>query len=683
MRELDNTAVSSIFQAHPTEVGEQRTASWLQSAYSDSVWVVSDTWDSERTATIDFNYTLADGRSLLEAERLCATVKEYAFYLRDDRYASVDDANTHAQAVRTLMHLAHALTLRRLSSFAHLQVYDLTEIIEDCRYGIDAVLHASERVDAHLQGLAANEALAMAKGTMPAPYGGLPRYVDKIKNKPTAYVSSAAIVAACKLPSTAAGLPCVSTLISKAAKANSLTTKSAKFDSDDVRPVKNVTVQAMQRWLIPFEQLYAMRRRIAAESIDFKPFPQGAARVAAVKGLGTDRTPTPPPKLALHLLEQSARWIIDHGKVTVESMDQASIERTATASWIIIAAFSARRDEEIDDLREGCIRGDEASGHWLHVYIEKTLQRKEWIPVPSLVVRAIAVLSSISASARHRTDSDQLFQWCRPDGEVRKLDVGRHLDSFAAAVNVPLHHSRGEPAVEWHWHPHQFRRFFAILYFYRFEGATIEVLGHHLRHFNLEMTKRYVTQDPDVAALWTDVEWGYTGHVARAIVAGERSISGAAGERLKKLAARLIDLFRRKLQVVSPERVGASLALMMQRQGMALTPKPWVTCSCPRTIGAAGKAACRLQQPGAVGAIGPDFAHAGPSVCSNCTHAITEGARVSVVTAEVTHLEKAAVCGLRENTIFGELEAARVLELRHVRDLRYNGAKPLPQASKQ
>jgi hypothetical protein len=28
----------------------------------------------------------------------------------------------------------------------------------------------------------------------------------------------------------------------------------------------------------------------------------------------------------------------------------------------------------------------------------------------------------------------------------------------------------GEEA-SWHWSPHQFRRFFAIMYFYRFEGG--------------------------------------------------------------------------------------------------------------------------------------------------------------------------------------------------------------------
>lgn len=648
------------------------------------MWIVADTWDSKRIAKIDFNYRLADGRSLLEVERLYATVKEYAFYLRDDRYASINDAVTHAIAVRTMMHLAHALTLRKFSSFAHLQPYDLDEIVEECRYGTDAVLHASERVDAYLQSLSDASTIALKEAIAPIPHGGLPRYFLQAKSTTTNFVSTEAIVAACNLPSTAVGLPCVSTLIAKAAQANGLSTKSAKFDSDDIRPVKNVTVQAMQRWLVPFEQLYSMRRRIEADAISFKPFPQGAARVAAIKGIGADRTPIPPPKLALHLLEHSARWIFDHGETASESSELAQIKRLATASWIIIAAFSARRDKEIDELEEGCIRGDDASGYWLHVYIEKTLQRKEWIPVPSLVARAIAVLSAISAGARQDSGSNRLFQWRKADGEIHKLNVGRYLDDFAAAVKVPLHRTKaGEAPVRWHWHPHQFRRFFAILYFYRFEGATIEALSHYLRHFNIEMTRRYVTQDPEVAALWTDVEWGYMGHVARTIVAGERSVAGAAGERLKKLASKLIDVFRRKLQIVSPERVGASLTLLMQRQGMVLTPKPWVTCSCPKTLAAASTAACRRQRPSEAEAIGPNFSHAGPTVCCHCPHAITEGARISMVDTEIGHLEKAAVCGTRANTIFGELETARVIELRQVRDLRYEGAKPLAQSLQQ
>lgn len=668
------TAQSSLRQPSvsiPTPcIDERRRAPWLLAPYSGLVWIVADTRDPRKTATIDFRVILADGRSLVENERLYATVKEYAWWLRDPRYSRIDDATTHASMVRNLINLAHALTLREIASFSHLQPYDVEQLVEDCRYGMDAVLRASERVGAYLERLASKNAAS------PKPFGGLPSYVVPTSGARTTVIHSEQIVAACNLPCSASRLPRVATLIAQAGLANGMKTRSGKIEGAS-GPLSNVTIQSLQRWLAPLEQLYAMRRRMEAESISFKPFPLGAARVAAVKGIGVDRTPIPPPKLVIQLLEHATRWIFDRADAPlVGTSDRENVLRMATACWIVIAAFTARRDEEIDGLQEGCLRGDTGTGWWLHVYIEKTLQQKEWIPVPGLVARAVEVLLAISAEARGVSGESRLFQWCRTDGKIVTLDVGRHLDDFASLAHLPLHQLQDASPTAWHWHPHQFRRFFAVLYFYRFEGATIEVLSHYLRHFSLEMTKRYVTQDPEVAAIWTDVEWGYMGHVARSIAAGERSVSGAMGERLKKTARRLVDLFRRKLQVASPERVGTSLTLVMQRQGLVLTPKPWVTCSCPRTHDATLKAACRRGRLVDRSAIGPDFAQAGPTVCSFCPHAITEKSRQSFVSAEVVHLEAAAENGVRAGTLFGVLEEARMIDLRQIHDARYVNARP-------
>lgn len=652
------------------DIDERRRASWLHSGYSSPSWVVSDSRDQERTSTIDFGFRLANGQLLHDVPGLCATAKEYAWWVRDARFSRIDDAHTHASMVRNLMGLAHALSLRNIWSFAHVQPYDVEQLVEECRYGADAVFHASERVEAHLEKLAAENAVK------PKLFGGLPRYIIPSTKARTTIVHVEQLMAACKLPSSASMLPRVSTLVGRAASLNGMTTRSRK-GANELELLKNVTVQSLQRWLDPLEQLHSMRHQIEGDALQFKPFPQGAARVAAVKGVGVARTPIPPPTLVLYLLEHSARWAALHSAKTGSGfVDHAATLRMATACWILIAAFTARRSEEISDLCEGCLRGSEQTGWWLHVYIEKTLQRKEWIPIPTLVAKAILALTAISERARKSTGTTQLFQWLSPSGKVIKLSVGRFLDDFAAAVEVPPHRPpQGQPII-WHWHPHQFRRFFAVLYFYRFEGATIEALSHYLRHFSLEMTKRYVTKDPEVAAIWTDVEWGYTGHVARSIVAGERSVSGAAGERLKKTAQRLLDLFRQKLQVTSPERAGSSLALIMQRKGMVLTPKPWVTCSCPRTRDAAAVAACRRQTVASSNAVGPDFAHAGAAVCSSCTHAVTEGARLNFVDAELIHLEAADASKPRDRTLFGLLEESRLIELRGIRH-KYESASPL------
>jgi|GEM_PF-5438806 len=89
----------------------------------------------------------------------------------------------------------------------------------------------------------------------------------------------------------------------------------------EVAPLPNLTAQALQRWLAKLEQRY--------------------------------------------LLEHAARLMFDHTHdAAASTTERQGILRMATACWIVIAAFTARRAGEIDDLREGCLRGDAAYG-WL------------------------------------------------------------------------------------------------------------------------------------------------------------------------------------------------------------------------------------------------------------------------------------------------------------------------------
>ena len=669
---------TSAVQSERLSIDGRRQAVWLKSAYSASLWEVADTHDATRTAKINFDFLLADGRSLIEVDGLLSTVKEYAWWLRDARFSRIDDSATHANMVRNLMSISHSLTFKGIWSFAHVQPYDLEILIEECQYGLDAVLHASERLQKHL------EVLEVNNRNLKLPYGGLPRYIIESSGARTTVIHVEQLLTACNIPLSASTNPRVATVVSNAAQENGLKTHSRKAAKSEVPPFTNITVQALQRWLDPIEQLYSMRRRVEADAIEFRPFPRGAARVAAVKGVGTQRTPTAPPRLVLHLLEHAARWIFDHDRVRLSGPStRAEALRMATACWILLAAFSARRNEEIDDLRSGCLQAHDEENYWLHIYIEKTLQHKEWIPVPLLVARAVETLETMSARARRQSKTDYLFQWLSPDGKIIRYDIGDHLDDFARLVKVPLHQPLDESPREWHWSPHQFRRFFAVLYFYRYEGASVEALAHHLRHFSLDMTRHYITQDPEVAALWTDVQWGYVGHVARTIVSGERSVGGTVGSRLKKTAQRLTDMFRRKLQIASVDRVAAALTLMMERQGLVLTPKPWITCTCPRTRDAAHAAACRSQQALTKDDVGPDFAKAGPPVCARCRFGMAEGDRLDMIDGEERHLLAAVSSDLRGNALIGRFERERLIDLRHVRGSLYEKAAPFTPRSSE
>lgn len=628
-----------------------RVAPWLITSYEAPIWTVSDTGDSTRTAILDFRVTMPDGRTLIEHKEFYRSTKEYAFRIRDPRFSRIDDAQTHVTSVRNLIYIAHRLCYDGLTSFSQAQPFDIDQIVECVHLGIGGVVKADERIERYV-----NEDIRNRGVSPPLTKKESLRYFSEVRRN-------------CGLPDNIKRTKRAAFSIRRAVSINPEVT-----DTFNEAEEPSISAESIRRWLEPLEFLYNMRHHVEADTITFRPFSKGASAIARRVGSMSKRTPTVPPRIALHLLERASRQIIHHKYEKETYTEHLKVFDIAIACWIVIAAFSARRKSEIYDLRDDCIYGDDKGGWSLHIYIAKTLKRREWVPIPNMVARAIKILRAISFDARIATGTDHLFQWQSPDGTIIKLDVTSHLDRFAAKVKVPLYTPKmGEP-IKWHFSPHQFRRFFAILYFYRFDGATIETLSHHLRHFNVEQTRRYVMEDPELAAIWLDVEWGYKGEFARSIVAGERSVAGAAGNKLKKTARLHIDKFRKLLWVVSVDRISASVRLVMERGGLVLTPTPWVTCTCPRTAAAASRAACRGNGSGDRGAVGPNFASAGPAVCGKCPHAVLEATKAEFVEDEIIVREASIRSTAREGSIFALFEAEHLVRLRGVSTAHFDTA---------
>lgn len=697
-----------------SDLAQRRVVPWLHSSYLDSLWEVSDTHEPERTIRIEFPFPLANG-TCVTASRFYRSITEVTWHVRSSAFGTIDDANTQYEISRALQYAAHSLSRRGIFSFADAMPGDIDEIVEESRYGVDALTRASDRIQEYFDLLENSGQEA-------------PRYRNTVTGKLTALLDTAEICRACSLPYGVIKRNRRATwaLVQGARRFGVQTVRDHDCDGD-IPPLDLLTSTRIYRYLGSLELLYTLRRKMHGDGLSFRPFDIPASRVAKKLGVGTERTPIAPPRLALQLMECAARWVVDYSPALLECLSKVrkidrncrhelrheqmdaigrdlpssgpedspwpviirarqrtdvgtfneAIKHLAVACFILIATFSARRLEEILELTDDCLVGDDSGGWWLNVYIEKTLQRKEWIPVPRLVARAIEILRTISLEARQQTDSNLLFQWLSPftregDDCVIQLRPEAALDSFAAAVGLPPWKVVGGQQPEyWHWTPHQFRRFFAVLYYYRFEGS-IESLSHHLRHFNLNMTRGYITRDPEVASLWNDVEWGYTGHIARAIVAGDRSLSGGMGHRLGKAAKRIIRVLREKLQVISVDRIAGALAMMMRRKALVLTPQPWVVCTSPRTTSAANVAKCQKESLPSTQRVGPDFAHAGPTVCPDCPWAVLHDGYNSVVERELGHLELVEAAKPRGNTLFGELEAAHVISLREVREHRPN-----------
>src|SRR5690606_15458159 len=92
----------------------------------------------------------------------------------------------------------------------------------------------------------------------------------------------------------------------------------------------------------------------------------------------------------------------NRGERTRPSLRTVLYEYLLIASVIVIAAFSARRRDEIDSLRDDCIIETDV-GILLRSYIEKTVRDFDEIPVPYSVKAAVNVLLWLSEQRRNRT----------------------------------------------------------------------------------------------------------------------------------------------------------------------------------------------------------------------------------------------------------------------------------------
>jgi hypothetical protein len=194
-----------------------------------------------------------------------------------------------------------------------------------------------------------------------------------------------------------------------------------------------------------------------------------------------------------------------------------------------------------------------------------------------------------------------------------------YLKEFASEVGAEDYVDESGLAQTWEWESRQFRRFFAVLFFYR-HGGSIEALRHHLRHFNLEMTRSYLTMERDLAAIWFREEYNFKRNLIVEVANDNANFTGPMGERVKKLKDRIKAKLRSKVTVVTPEEADILLRIGT-RLKWVITPKLWVNCSCPLSEQAASVAKCR----GGVlveGDIGPAFENAGPCRCGNCPWAM-------------------------------------------------------------
>lgn len=202
----------------------------------------------------------------------------------------------------------------------------------------------------------------------------------------------------------------------------------------------------------------------------------------------------------------------DPRNLTSHSVDEI-LGAAQGACAIVLGAMNARRQTEICDREFGVRVGDltvldeSLALYQCWFYIEKTYRDRHLFYVNKTsadALRSLGRLKHACASFKDtNTSTVSLFECGRfteegPNVETQfsfSVDNGR-TRSLVSFLKMTYDDPDLAPEVA----SHMFRRFFAILYFHRYEHAELRALKQHLRHLDIAMTRVYVT-DPTTRAL--------------------------------------------------------------------------------------------------------------------------------------------------------------------------------------
>lgn len=261
-----------------------------------------------------------------------------------------------------------------------------------------------------------------------------------------------------------------------------------------------------------------------------------------------------------------------------------------SSAKVIIATYTARRDDEIDKLNIDCIEVDSHGDHWLHCLINKNLNQMDRIPVPRAVARAVELLLRIRALGGKA--SRKLFDFVCPIlKRPVKFDIGAIFDKIRDYLRVPLL----EDGTAWHFAPHQFRKFFGVTYYWRWAFPDLTALTFQYRHFNLETTRAYIElkgaealrmRDEKLAkaARQRDVERkldfdssqkDFVAWVIKGVAEGKR-LAGAMGKRINEMVDSLIEAFSTEIDITVTEPDGGSFDQALQHliDSVSMTSHP-------------------------------------------------------------------------------------------------------------
>lgn len=368
------------------------------------------------------------------------------------------------------------------------------------------------------------------------------------------------------------------------------------------------------------------------------------------------------------------RWVWSglHSRKQEELCVDELVSAAQGAAFIVICIMNGRRSGEVchptTGLRtDSLISCQESLGlAKISFYIEKTRFRREPFFVNALTVKAFNALISLrralSTSEVSSTAPESVFMMGRRNGSSL---ADRKLFHFCTAVDRKRTRSlysffdvAGARCTLSEVKAHSFRRFFALLYYYRYENSDLLSLQQHLRHSSTANTIHYITSDTgaffpslDAAGIsresYSDLPIRHLSEVAfeklEAAIRTSLSDAGGAGGFTKLVKA----IYRRVVSAISAQsEPEAAIARRLVEGGHIVRPMPFGQClSTPRRSSLGNcRTGGQLQH-----------AHSSPALCFSCPYHFTSTAYI-----ESMILMKESMQAALSQLIGGSVEAAHL-----------------------
>ena len=190
------------------------------------------------------------------------------------------------------------------------------------------------------------------------------------------------------------------------------------------------------------------------------------------------------------------------GKLCREKMSlQDSITFLFGAVYCLLATMSARRRMELAELKVGCIKGGNGS-YELECYLRKSVfEGKRTLiqrPVPNIAARAVLMLERVHEGFKgiHGL-SNQSYLFSVPYNSTvysKTTPSPKSIDRFVHGFCDYIDLEKTAPNRRWYPKSHEFRRFFAIVFFWQFKFVNLSAISWMLGHVDIKHTYAYIRE---------------------------------------------------------------------------------------------------------------------------------------------------------------------------------------------